>query len=509
MTHDTPPPRDLSNDPASSPSRPEGDAGNASLTGSQVGDYHVLRRIGRGGMADVYAAQHGPLGRQVALKVLRHDLAGNQEYAERFRREAQAAAKLSHPNIVHVYEVGRVGNHHFIAQELVDGLNLKEQVEKYGPLTEEEAVAVLRAVTLALCAAHKEGITHRDIKPENILRSHQGEIKVADFGLARLQGGGDLTQIGLTMGTPRYMSPEQVQGKLVDPRSDLYSLGCTLYYLLSGRPPFDAEEPLAVAMQHLNETAKPLSSIRPNVKYADWLLAAINRLMAKNPEDRFASAGALAEWVGEQSGLPTEAMTGGTAEATIRLQRAMQAETLRRRQAHRNLAIAACVPILAGIVGAWLAMPRNPRSVPRLLRPDRVPAKETVQQQFLAAVSRDDIAGWQAVREHFPPELNDTNASYAIKADIQLARLLIRQQRQDEASVILTRIAEDPAADRLFRVVAIAQLIDLANPDSRETAELWDKLRRAYQGLIEARPEAQRSLMAIIGADKVRRLESS
>jgi hypothetical protein len=162
-------------------------------------------------------------------------------------------------------------------------------------------------------------------------------------------------------------------------------------------------------------------------------------------------------------------MTGGTAEATIRLQRAMQAETLRRRQAHRNLAIAACVPILAGIVGAWLAMPRNPRSVPRLLRPDRVPAKETVQQQFL----------------------------------------LIRQQRQDEASVILTRIAEDPAADRLFRVVAIAQLIDLANPDSRETAELWDKLRRAYQGLIEARPEAQRSLMAIIGADKVRRLESS
>ena len=451
MTHDTPPPRDSSNDPTSSPSRPEGDGGSTSLTGSQIGDYHVLRRIGRGGMADVYAAQHGPLGRQVALKVLRHDLAGNQEYAERFRREAQAAAKLSHPNIVHVYEVGRVGNHHFIAQELVDGLNLKEQVEKYGPLTEEEAVAVLRAVTLALCAAHKEGITHRDIKPENILRSHQGEIKVADFGLARLQGGGDLTQIGLTMGTPRYMSPEQVQGKLVDPRSDLYSLGCTLYYLLSGRPPFDAEEPLAVAMQHLNETAKPLSSIRPNVKYADWLLAAINR----------------------------------------------------------NLAIAACVPILAGIVGAWLAMPLNPRSVPRLLRPDRVPAKETVQQQFLAAVSRDDIAGWQAVREHFPPELNDTNASYAIKADIQLARLLIRQQRQDEASVILTRIAEDPAADRLFRVVAIAQQIDLANPDSRETAELWDKLRRAYQGLIEARPEAQRSLTAIIGADKVRRLESS
>lgn len=488
---------------------PSSDASSANLIGTKLGDYQVLRRLGRGGMADVYVALHQSLDRQVALKVLRRQLAKDSEYVERFRREARAAAKLSHPHIVQVYEVGREGNLHYIAQELVDGLNLREQVESHGPLTSEEAVAVLRAVTQALVAAHRMGITHRDIKPDNLLRSRHGDIKVADFGLARLEGGCDLTQVGLTMGTPRYMSPEQVQGKPVDPRSDLYSLGCTLYFLLSGRPPFDADEPLAVALQHLNETAKPLPHVRPDTQFPDWLLTAINRMMAKDPAERFESASELSRWIAEQSGWTAETLDGGTAEATIRLQKAMLTETRHRRLARAQRAACLLLPLAALLVGGYLAAPRQPQTVPRLLRPDRVPAKETVQQQFLAAVSRDDIAGWKAVAEHFPPEENDTNASYAIKADLQLARLLVRLQRQAEAVAILQPIAEDPSIDRLFRAAAIAQLLDLYPADSAHTTELWSKLRRTYQALIESRPETQRSLPSIIGPEKFRRLESS
>jgi len=486
-----------------------GDTSAANLIGTRLGDYQVLRRLGRGGMADVYVALHQSLDRQVALKVLRRKLANDTEYVERFRREARAAAKLSHPNIVQVYEVGREGDHHYIAQELVDGPNLRERVESHGPLSIEDAIAVLRAVTLALMAAHRMGIIHRDIKPENILQSRHGDIKVADFGLARLEGGCDLTQAGLTMGTPRYMSPEQVQGKAIDHRSDLYSLGCSLYFLLSGQPPFDADEPLAVALQHLNETAKPLPTVRGNTPFPAWLLTAINRMMAKNPADRFESAAELSRWIGDQSGLPIDAFAGGTAEATVRLQQVMLAETRQRRQARKRRLVGLLLPIIAAVVGTYAAIPRHPHTVPRLLRPDRVPAKETVQQQFLAAVSRDDIAGWKAVSEHFPAADNDTNASYAIKAELQLARLLVRLQRQPEAVTILERIADDPAVDRLFRAAALSQLIDLNPVDSPQTTELWDKLRRTYQTLIEVRPETQRSLPSIIGTEKFGKLESS
>ncbi len=172
-------------------------------------------------MADVYAARQISLGRDVALKVLRSDFAGDKDYVERFRREARAAAKLNHPNIVQVFEVGNVGSLYYIAHELVDGQNLKQQVDRQGAIGAELAVEVLIGVASALKAATEGGITHRDIKPENIMQSTSGIIKVADFGLARFGSevdvsGGNLTQVGLTMGTPRYMSPEQVQGKRVE-----------------------------------------------------------------------------------------------------------------------------------------------------------------------------------------------------------------------------------------------------------------------------------------------------
>lgn len=486
------------------------DKSSGNLIGTRINDYQVLRRLGRGGMADVYVALHQSLDRQVALKVLRRQLATDNEYVERFRREARAAAKLNHPNIVQVYEVGRSDDNHYIAQELIDGPNLKERVERRGPLDPEEAIGVLRAVSAALAVAHQAGITHRDIKPENILQSLRGDIKVADFGLARLGGGGDLTQAGLTMGTPRYMSPEQVQGKSVGPSSDLYSLGCTLYFLLTGQPPFDAEEPLAVAIQHLQETSRPLATVRGKNDIPDWLLAGINRMMSKNPEDRFASSVELSQWIAGQSGSSSEpAVSGGTAQATVMLQQAMKTEAASRRKSRMLLAIAITLPIAALAVGAVLATPQNPRSITQLMRPDRVPAKESVEQQYLAAVSRNDLAGWLAVSQHFPPSKNANNAAYAIKAELQLARLLIRQGRAAEATEILTRIGTNPATDNLYRVVSLAELFDLAAPDSPQASQIWSELRLAYQAVSENQPDATRSLWSIIGSEKMRRLESS
>lgn len=486
------------------------DTSSSNLIGTRINDYQVLRRLGRGGMADVYVALHQSLDRQVALKVLRRQLASDSEYVERFRREARAAAKLNHPNIVQVYEVGRSGDHHYIAQELIDGPNLKERVERQGPLDPDEAIGVLRAVSAALAVAHQAGITHRDIKPENILQSLRGDIKVADFGLARLGGGGDLTQAGLTMGTPRYMSPEQVQGKSVGPSSDLYSLGCTLYFLLTGRPPFDAEEPLAVAIQHLQETSQPLAVVRGKNDIPDWLLAGINRMMSKSPDDRFASAVELSQWIAGQSGATTDViLPGGTAQATVMLQQAMAAEAARRKKARLKLILAIALPVAALAIGAVVATPQNPRSITQLMRPDRVPAKESVEQQYLAAVSRNDIAGWMAISEHFPPTANANNAAYAIKADLQLARLLIRQGRTSEATEILTRIGTNPASDNLYRVVSLSELYDLAPPDSKEASQIWDELRLAYQAVSENQPDATRSLWSIIGSEKMRRLESS
>ncbi len=483
---------------------------SGNLIGTRLNDYQVLRRLGRGGMADVYVALHQSLDRQVALKVLRRQLSGDTEYVERFRREARAAAKLNHPNIVQVYEVGRAGDYHYIAQELIDGPNLKERVEKEGPLSPSETIAVLQAVASALAIAHQAAITHRDVKPENILQSNRGEIKVADFGLARVGSSGDLTQIGLTMGTPRYMSPEQVQGKSIDPRSDLYSLGCTLYFLLTGSAPFDGDEPLAVAVQHIQETPRPLTAVRGRDDVPDWLLAAINRMMAKSPDDRFSSAAEICELVSERAGLaPHSFGSGGTAAATVLLQQAMRWETNARRRRRVQWLLAAGIPLLAIAAGAWLGTPEHPQSIGQLLRPERVPAKETVEQQYLSAASRDDVAGWQAVAEYFPPEANANNAAYAIKAELQLARLHLRQGRVEDARSILRRIGNDTAVDDLYRVVALAELSEVAEPDSPEWLAIWAQMRQTYKSLIKSRPGVQGPLGWIIGADKMKRLQSA
>jgi serine/threonine-protein kinase len=271
--------------------KPTKTAADIDLSGRQLGDFQLLRRLGRGAMAEVYLAEQCSLKRRVAMKVLKSEFADDPTYLQRFEIEAQAAASLVHANIVQLYEVGHVERWHYIAQEYVQGQNLQDWLARNGPPDVPHALSIMRQVASALAKAAEVGVVHRDIKPENIMLTTTGDVKVADFGLARLtreNENNQLTQVGITLGTPLYMSPEQVEGKPLDPRSDIYSFGVTCYHMLVGYPPFSGETALAVAVQHLKTQPKPLDVIRPDLPPA--LCRLVHSMLAKSPERRCASA---------------------------------------------------------------------------------------------------------------------------------------------------------------------------------------------------------------------------
>jgi eukaryotic-like serine/threonine-protein kinase len=259
------------------------------LTGQTVGDYCVLRKLGQGGMGQVYLAEQQFPRRKVALKILRADLAADKRARERFKQEANTVAQLTHPNIVQVYTAGESQGLHYMALEYVEGRNLREYLTRKGTPEVLLAISVMRQVASALQRASEAGIIHRDIKPENILLTRKGEVKVTDFGLVRVLQGDrppvNLTQSGVTMGTPLYMSPEQVEGKPVDIRTDIYSLGVTSYHMMAGEPPFRGSSAFEVALQHVRAEAAPLASIRPDLPAG--LCAVIHKMMAKDPTQRY------------------------------------------------------------------------------------------------------------------------------------------------------------------------------------------------------------------------------
>jgi len=257
------------------------------------GRYRILRKLGSGGMANVYLAEDEELGRRVAIKILNDRHASDDSFVERFRREAKNAAGLSHPNIVSVYDRGEAEGTYYIAMEYLEGRSLKDRIISEGPLPIAQAIEVARQILRAVGFAHRRGIVHRDIKPHNVLLAQEGagdgepRFKVTDFGISRTAAS-QMTEAGSIVGTAQYLSPEQARGAPVDQRSDIYSVGIVLYELLTGKLPFTGETPLEIAMKHLSEVPTAPSELRPDIP-ADLDMVVL-RALAKDPEDRYQSA---------------------------------------------------------------------------------------------------------------------------------------------------------------------------------------------------------------------------
>ncbi|MDX6423764.1 MAG: eukaryotic-like serine/threonine-protein kinase [Gaiellaceae bacterium] len=251
------------------------------------GRYKIIRKLGSGGMANVYLAEDQELGRRVAIKILNERHANDEQFVDRFRREAKHAAGLSHPNIVAIYDRGEAEGTYYIAMEYLDGRSLKELIVARGPAPVHVAIDYARKILDALRFSHRNGIVHRDIKPHNVIVDAEGRVKVTDFGIARA-GTSQMTEVGSIIGTAQYLSPEQAKGAPVDQTSDLYSVGIVLYELLTGKVPFTGDSPVEIAMKHISAVPEPPSSLRPDIP--EDLDLIVLRALGKTPEDRYPSA---------------------------------------------------------------------------------------------------------------------------------------------------------------------------------------------------------------------------
>jgi serine/threonine-protein kinase len=459
--------------------RPGGNGLDLDLSGRQLGDYRLLRRLGRGAMADVYLAEQGSLRRQVAFKVLKRELAADQTYVRRFHGEAQAAAALVHANIVQIYEVGNIEGIHYIAQEYVEGQNLAQFIGRHGSPDVKLALAVMRQVTAALCKAAERGIVHRDIKPENIMLGRSGEVKVADFGLARVTATDDtvkLTQVGITMGTPLYMSPEQVENRPLDSRSDIYSLGITCFHMLAGQPPFRGDTALSVALQHVRTQPERLENLRPDLPPA--LSRIIHKMLAKDPSERFANPremlkelrslqidGVEMQWpaeLDEINGVEVASLLALRGEATQRLQELMKTQALVTRTNRKRLWCAAAFVIGAMLLGAgaaWATRERFLLDVPKSQLP-KVARKETAQLQFDHAEFLQSEIGWQAVDDYYG---KDPRSSRVVNRSKQeLAKLYVLRDDLQKAALVFEELAaakdDSLTSEKEFRAFGLAGL---------------------------------------------------
>lgn len=361
---ETQPPRGIFPSPASTPggegpgSAPPRAAGEGeSDVGARVGPYRILEKLGSGGMGVVYKCEEEILRRLVALKVIRAKYALDEHYRRRFEREARAVAAISHPSLVHIYGFGEFEqagiSRPYLAMEYVDGPSLETLLARRGKLSAGEAVRFARDAATGLREAFRHGVVHRDVKPSNLLLSPSGSVKVVDFGLAKeLRGEGPTTEDGVVLGTPHYISPEQGRGRAVDHRSDIYSLGATLYHMLAGRPPFEGESHVAVIVAHVNDEPPSLAALGRDVP--ETVARVVSKMLRKDPAERYPHYDALLE--------DLEALEAGRAppNATVPAGARERAPTERLRRgsgalakAHRLVAAALLLLALGGAV--WFA----------------------------------------------------------------------------------------------------------------------------------------------------------
>ncbi|MCE9548568.1 MAG: serine/threonine protein kinase [Planctomycetia bacterium] len=471
-------------------------ASERDLSGRQVGDYRLLRKLGRGAMAEVYLAEQGSLERHVALKVLKSDLATDDTYVKRFHMEARAAASLVHPAIVQIYEVGCLDGVHFIAQEYVQGQNLAERLARQGPPEMPAAVRIMRQVAAALAKSAEQGIVHRDIKPENLMLSKTGEVKVADFGLARVTQHADnlrLTQVGVTMGSPLYMSPEQVQGRPLDPRSDIYSFGVTCYQMLAGRTPFTGDTAISVAVQHLKTEPERLENLRPDLP--PGLCRIVHRMLAKDAADRYSNGmellrdlrsldlpGLNGDWPEELDQWNTAemvALTSARTAATQQLAALMQTAELPLPIMRRRLFWVALAS--ACLAGGFLAWPSREPSLLASARtaPGTIRRMDSAADQYFFAMKVGSEPAWKSVAEYFPAD-----EQYVRLAHKQLADDYLSNNRLSDAMTLFEQFAALGDAEPEYRAYGLAGECVVLSQEGKTAAaaeglqELWPLMAR-------------------------------
>jgi eukaryotic-like serine/threonine-protein kinase len=461
------------------------------LSGKKHGDFEIERLLGHGGMGEVYLARQVSLGRPVALKFLRPDLVSNATYLSRFEAEALAAAKLNHPNIVHIYTLGSMDDVRFIAMEYVQGTNLREYISKKGIPDLPLALSIMKQAGQAVGAAGEVGLVHRDIKPENLLLTKKGQVKVADFGLARAPESDrlHLTQKGVTLGTPLYMSPEQAQGNELDHRSDLYSLGITFYHMLAGFPPFRAENGLALALKHVRDKPVSLSVHRPDLPLD--LTKLVMKLMEKDPADRFQTAAEmLRELSRVRDAIQAQAVTEAATKAPVGPREALPSPSKSQgvagpdhvplakrisgfRPSGRVIALLSVAGLAVGGLLGWSARAQDllAGSAPQvegapglwIVNWRSVERKRTAEEQYEYALFRsteaDRVAAWLAVPGYFP-----NHPEWTPRAYIQLARNLFKRHDRESLRVLAAELKRATAAKRSVHGVDkhLAQVIDAA-----------------------------------------------
>ena len=329
-----------------------------------LGRYEIIEKIGEGGMAVVYKAKDRLLNRYVAIKILRPEFVKDEQFVENFRKESQAAAGLSHPNIVNVYDVGKEGNIHFIVMEIIDGKPLSQVIDEKGRLDYKEAISIARQVASALSLAHKNQIIHRDVKPHNILITSTGTAKLADFGIARAVSKASIAEGSeKIMGSVHYFSPEQARGAYVDERSDIYSLGIVLYEMLTGKVPFDGDNPISIALMHINDPMPSVSSQVPGIP--PQLEKVIEKATDKYQSNRYKTADEMIEDL-DNIDFITKVMGSSIFESQLEKKdedisdAIKEAEDVKKREDEKKpvnktklfIIIASVIIVIAGIIGA-------------------------------------------------------------------------------------------------------------------------------------------------------------
>lgn len=444
--------------PSSPLDGPDPQSPASDLSGKTLGDFHLLRRLGQGGMGQVYLAEQCSLKRKVALKILRVELAQNKTSLQRFKAEGEAVARATHANIVQVYAVGEALGLHYMALEYVEGRNLREYLAKKGPPDLPLILGIMRQVAAALQRAAELGLIHRDIKPDNILLTRKGEVKVADFGLSRCLAGDQqplhLTQSGVTMGTPLYMSPEQVEGKPVDHRADIYSFGVTCYHMVAGQPPFQGSNGFEVALKHVREEPTPLTTLRPDLP--PDLLAIIQKMMAKDVGQRYQTCRDLLRDLillrESLAGMKTEAISAVAAAASSGSTRLATTKVITTGRKRLGLAFAVSI-LLAIVVGGAFGMWYRARQAP----PDDGAASANGQtDDFFASQKEREKLYLEGVKLFANPGSSSPDLEMGIKHRVALGTLYLNQWRLDDAERFFQELIKDayqvPAYTLLGRV---------------------------------------------------------